>query len=169
MKTGTAASKSKNDPFSQRGMLSSAVDEEPVNVDLCAANLSRTISLFGSNLTIFTFVLVFLFPRYVSDQLNGVLFQVTLATSLLAMFLFVISGISYFEVIAFADQSIEKKKALIRRGDSFFVMGLMISTAMPTLILFTLPGLLLVAMIAVVIWTLCVGFIVEQGQKLLHS
>ena len=165
MKTGTAASISSNDSISRP----SSVDERPIDLDLCAANLSRTVSLFGSNLAIFTFVLVFLFPRYDADQLNGVLFQVTLTTSLVAVFLFVISGISYFEVIAFAQQSVERKRALIRRGDSLFVLGLMISTAMPTLVLFTLPGLLLVAVIAVVIWTLCAGFVVRQGQKLLHS
>lgn len=67
----------------------------------------------------------------------------------MAVFLFDLSGISHFEVIAFMKQSDERKKALTRRGDSLFVLGLMISTAMPTLILFTLTGLLLVAVIAV--------------------
>jgi hypothetical protein len=117
----------------------------------------------------FTFVLVFLLPRYASNQLNGVLFQITLTSSLLAIFLFVISGIFYFEAVPFARLSIERKTALIRRGDSLFVLGLMHSTAMPVLILFTLPGLIVVAVIAAVLWALCAGFILRQGQTLLHT
>ena len=136
-----------------------AIDERAIDLDLCAANLNRTVSLIGSNLAIFTFVLVFLFPRYASDQLNGILFQVTRAASLLAVFLFVISGVSYFEAIALAKLSMARKRSLIRRGDSTFVMGLMMSTAMPVLILFTLSGLFVVAMIACGLWALSALYI----------
>jgi hypothetical protein len=164
-----AASVSKNESVTQGGIVLPAIDERVIDHELHAANLNRTVSLIGSNLAMFTFVLVFLFPRYASRELNGVLFQITLTSSLLAVFLFVISGISYFEAVAFARLSVERKKALIRRGDSLFVLGLMLSTAMPALILFTLPGLFVVALVATVLWSLCAGFIVRQGKKLLHS
>jgi hypothetical protein len=160
---------SKNKSVTEGGIVLSAIDERVIDNDLHAANLNRTVSLIGSNLAMFTFVLVFLFPRYASNGLNGVLFQITLTSSLLAVFLFAISGISYFEATAFARLSAERKKALIRRGDSLFVLGLMLSTAMPVLILFTLPGLFGVAVIATALWTLTAGFILQQGQKLLHS
>lgn len=153
-----AASMARNERVVTRGF----------NRDLSAANLSRTVSLVSSDLAIFTFVLVFLFPRYASRELNGVLFQITLTTSLLGIFLVLISGISYFEAIAFSKTGVERKRALMRRGDSLFVVGLMISTAMPPLILFTLPGLCVVAIFATVLWILCAGFIVRQGQILLH-
>lgn len=169
MKLGMVTSVSEKDSASEQGLVLSAVEEGLIDLELCAANLNRTVGVFGANLTIFTFLLAFFFPRYAASELNGLLFQTTLTASLLAIFLFVISGISYFEVMAFAKLSVERKKNLVRRGDSLFVVGLMISTAMPALILFTLPGLLFIAVIATVLWTFCAGFIIRQGQKLLHS
>jgi len=123
------------------------------------------VTLIGSNLAIFTFVLVFLFPRYASNQLNGVLFQVTLTTTLLAIFLFGISGVYYLEVVGVAKTSIARKRVLVQRGDSLFVVSLMLGTAMPALILFTL-GITAVAVIATGLWALYVGFIIQQGRKL---
>ncbi|TMI50128.1 hypothetical protein E6H18_07750 [Candidatus Bathyarchaeota archaeon] len=123
------------------------------------------MTLIGSNLAIFTFVLVFLFPRYASNQLNGVLFQVTLTTTLLAIFLFGISGVYYLEVVGVAKTSIARKRVLVQRGDSLFVVSLMLGTAMPALILFTL-GITAVAVIATGLWALYVGFIIQQGRKL---
>jgi len=123
------------------------------------------VTLIGSNLAIFTFVLVFLFPRYASNQLNGVLFQVTLTTTLLAIFLFGISGVYYLEVVGVAKTSIARKRVLVQRGDSLFVVSLMLGTAMPALILFTL-GITVVAVIATGLWALYVGFIIQQGRKL---
>jgi hypothetical protein len=150
------------------GNTPAAVDAREIDRELHAANLNRTVSLIGTNLAMFTFVLVFLLPRYASNELNGVLFQVTLTASLLAISLFVVSGVSFFEEIAFPALGAERKEALARRGDSSFVAGLMMSTAMPALILFTLPGLLVVAVIAAALWTLSAGVIVRQGRKLLH-
>ncbi len=123
------------------------------------------MTLIGSNLAIFTFVLVFLFPRYASNQLNGVLFQVTLTTTLLAIFLFGISGVYYLEVVGMAKTGIARKRVLVQRGDSLFVVSLLLGTAMPALILFTL-GITAVAVIATGLWVLYAGFIIQQGRKL---
>ena len=110
-------------------------------------------------------MLIFLYPRYLSNQLNGILFQATLTSSLLEIFLFGISGVHYFEVVAMAKTSPTTKMQLIRRGDSIFVLSLLIGTGEPALILFTL-GLTVVAVIATVLWTLYAGFIIRQGRKL---
>jgi len=109
--------------------------------------------------------LIFLFPHYASNQLNGVLFQAALTGSLLAIFLFGISGVHYFEVVAMKKASIETKRQLIRRGDLLFVVSLLLATAEPALILFTL-GLTLVGVIATVLWTLYAVFLIRQGRKL---
>jgi len=123
------------------------------------------LTLIGSNLAIFTFVLVFLFPRYASNQLNGVLFQVTLTTTLLAIFLFGISGVYYLEVVGMTKTGIARERVLVQRGDSSFVVSLLLRTAMPALILFTL-GITAVAVIATGLWVLYAGFIIQQGRKL---
>src|SRR6266852_2354862 len=120
------------------------MDKTGIDLDYVTSNLNRSVTLIGSNLAIFTFVLIFLYPRYASNppQLNGVLFQATLTSSLLAIFLFGISGVHYFEVVAMAKASIATKMQLIRRGDSIFVV------------------------IATVLWALYAGFLMRQGRKL---
>jgi len=123
------------------------------------------VTLIGSNLAIFTFVLIFLFPHYASNQLNGVLFQAALTGSLLAIFLFGIAGVHYFEVVAMKKASIETRRQLVRRGDLLFVVSLLLATAEPALILFTL-GLTGVGVIATVLWTLYAVFLIRQGRKL---
>jgi len=143
------------------------MDKTGIDLDYVTSNLNRSVTLIGSNLAIFTFVLIFLYPRYASNppQLNGVRFQATLTSSLIAIFLFGISGVHYFEVVAMAKASIATKMQLIRRGDSIFVVSLLIATAEPALVLFTL-GLTLVAVIATVLWALYAGFLMRQGRKL---
>ena len=141
------------------------MDKTGIDLDYVTSNLNRSVTLIGSNLAIFTFVLIFLFPHYASNQLNGVLFQAALTGSLLAIFLFGISGVLYFEVVAMKKASIETKRQLIRRGDLLFVVSLLLATAEPAFILFTL-GLTGVGIIATVLWTLYAVFLIRQGRKL---
>ena len=117
--------------------------------------------MIGSNLAIFTFALVFLYPRFASS----VLFEVTLTSSLLAIFIFGIAGVCYLEAVGVAKNSVARKRALIQRGDTLFVLSLLLGTAMPALILFTL-GIIRVAIIAAILWALYAGFITQQGRRL---
>ena len=141
------------------------MDKTGIDLDYVTSNLNRSVTLIGSNLAIFIFVLIFLFPRYASNQLNGVLFQASLTASLLTIFLFGISGVYYFEVVAMAKASVETKTRLVQRGDLLFVVSLLFATAEPALILFTL-GLIVVGVIATVLWTLYAVFLIRQGRKL---
>ncbi len=84
---------------------------------------------------------------------------------MLTIFLFGITGVHYFEVVAMAKASIETKMQLVRRGDLLFVVSLLLATAEPALILFTL-GLIVVGVIATVLWTLYAVFLIRQGRKL---
>jgi len=64
-----------------------------------------------------------------------------------------------------AKASIETKMQLIRRGDLFFVVSLLLGTAEPALVLFTI-GPTVVGVIAPVLWTLYAVFLLRQGRKL---
>ncbi len=144
--------------------VSSSNGETEFNIDYVAGNLSRVVALSGSDTAIFTFVLVFLYPRYASDQLNGVLFQVTLTSALIGIFLFVIAGLNYFEVIM-AEMSVTRKRALARRADHVYVSGVLTSTTMPALILFTL-NIPIVAIIATALWTISACLLLLQRRRL---
>ena len=146
-------------------MTTPVIDDTGFDLDLVHSNLNRAITMIGTNLAIFTFALIFLYPRYASNQLNGVLFQPTLTSSLLAIFLFGFSGLTYFEAVSMPKLTLTRKKILVRRGDSLFVLSLFFSTANPALILFTL-GITAVAIIATILWTTYAGFVIRQGRQL---
>src|SRR6266571_4586233 len=109
-----------------------------MDFDFVASNLNRSVTLISSNLAIFTFVLIFLFG---------------------------ISGVHYFEVVANSKTSVATKMLLKRRGDTLFVLSLLVGTGEPALILFTL-GLTIVAVIATVLWTLYAGLLVQKGRRM---
>jgi hypothetical protein len=72
----------------------------------------------------------------------------------------------YFEAVAVPTTSIATKLQLKRKGDLLFLISLLIATGEPALILFTLPNLTVVAVIATVLWILYASFLVRQGRKL---
>ncbi|MGZ3319232.1 MAG: hypothetical protein ACXU95_18325, partial [Isosphaeraceae bacterium] len=57
--------------------------------DLAASNVNRSYSLSATSSAIFTFMLVFLYPRVASGQVNALVFQVTLVVMGFATFSFV--------------------------------------------------------------------------------
>lgn len=144
-------------------MVTPAVDESGIDVGFVTSNLNRALTLISSNMAIFTFTLIFLYPRYALNELNGVLFQITLSTSLLVIFLLGITGVYYFEVIANKRMSHVQKLAAARRGDLLFVVSLIIMTSLPTLILFTL-SITIVAIIATLLWALFTAFVIRRGE-----
>jgi hypothetical protein len=62
------ASMSNNEPGPQRGTVRSPIDERAIGHELHAGNLNRTVSLIGSNLAIFTFVLVLLLDELLNQD-----------------------------------------------------------------------------------------------------
>ena len=63
--------------------------------DLAASNVNRSYSL-ASSIAIFTFMLIFLYPRFASGEVNALLFQATLAVMGLATFSFVFASFFYY-------------------------------------------------------------------------
>src|SRR5467141_3760101 len=56
------------------------------------SNVNRNITLAGTSLAIFTFLLFFLYPQYSSGEINSILFQFTLATIVSVIFSLVASA-----------------------------------------------------------------------------
>ena len=57
--------------------------------ELASANVNRSYSLGATSIAIFTFMLIFLYPRFASGEINPVPFQATLVVMGLATFSFV--------------------------------------------------------------------------------
>ena len=56
--------------------------------DLAASNVNRSYSLAATSIAIFTFMLIFLYPRFASGEVDALLFQATLIVMVVATFSF---------------------------------------------------------------------------------
>ena len=91
--------------------------------DLAAANVNRSYSLAATSIAIFTFMLIFLYPRFVSGEINPVLFQTTLGVMAVATFSFVFASFYYY-CSSLGSRIDDAERALYsQRGDRFWLLG----------------------------------------------
>jgi cell shape-determining protein MreD len=64
--------------------------------DVAAVNVTRSYTLAGTNIAIFTFMLFFLYPRFESGRINPLLFQATLIAMGVATFSLVFATLHYY-------------------------------------------------------------------------
>ena len=128
--------------------------------DLAHNNVNRAYSLAGTSLAIFTFMLVFLFPRYVSGEVDPLLFQSALVIMGIATFSAVLTAYHYYGA-SLTDRFDEHQRVeLARRGDRLWVIGYCLLFLAPALILLGV-GLLVVGGIWLGLWLVYVGFTVR--------
>jgi|ERR671923_1086381 hypothetical protein len=126
------------------------MEEILLSVDVAEANVNRTVALAGTSIAIFTFTLVFLYPR-VSSGIGSVLFQIALTVIGFAIFSFVLSGICYYaQMLSLAHDS-TMAETLRRRADTLWLIGFSLLVLEPSLILFTV-GLVAVAAVYLALW-----------------
>src|SRR2546429_3115766 len=87
--------------------------------DLAASNANRSYSLAATSIAIFTFMLIFLYPKFASGEINALLFQGTLAVMGLATFSFVFASLYYYgSSLGRIDDA--ERSVYSRRGDRFW-------------------------------------------------
>ena len=105
--------------------------------DLAASNVNRAYSLAATSIAIFTFMLFFLYPRFVNGEINALLFQATLVVMGVATFSFVFASFYYY-CSSVGDRIADAQRAMYsRRGDRFWLLGYTLLFLDPSLILFT--------------------------------
>jgi amino acid transporter len=132
--------------------------------DLAGSNVNRSYSLAATSLSIFTFTIVFLFPRIASGEVNAVLFQAALTLMGVATFSFVFAAFLYYGSslrgrIADADRS-----RFAQRGDRLWLLGITLLFAVPSLILVAV-GLGLVGSAWLALWLAYVVFVVRYFPR----
>jgi hypothetical protein len=122
-----------------------------VGVDLAAANVNRSYSLAATSIAIFTFMLIFLYPRFANGEVNPLLFQATLVVMGLATFSFVFASFFYYG--SSLDDRIDdaERARYSRRGDRFWLVGYTLLLLDPSLILISV-GLLFVGSAWFALW-----------------
>jgi hypothetical protein len=133
--------------------------------DLAAVNVTRSYTLAGTNIAIFTFMLFFLYPRFESGRINAVLFQATLIAMGVATFSLVFATLHYYWCSLSGQMSDIERTLLARRADRFWLLGYTTMFLAPCLVLFLLR-LRIVASVWLGFWLLYVFFVVRSFPRL---
>jgi hypothetical protein len=136
--------------------------------DLAAANVNRSYSLAATSIAIFTFMLIFLYPRFVSGEVNPLLFQVTLVVMGLATFSFVFASFYYYASSLGGRIDEAERARYSRRGDRFWLLGCTLLFLDPSLILFSVR-LLVVGAAWLALWLVYVLFVIRNFPRVVTS
>ncbi len=122
-----------------------------MSLDLANSNVNRNITLAGTSVAIFTFLLFFLYPRYFSGDIDPVLFQFTLAIIVSVIFSLVISATYYYGTTLTLSLPDGQGTAIFGKAEAFWLIGYSLLLLEPSLILFTVK-LSAVALYGLVLW-----------------
>lgn len=132
--------------------------------ELAAANVNRSYSLAATSIAIFTFMLFFMYPRFVSGQINALLFQAALVVMGVATFSFAFATFYYY-CSSVGSRIDDAERALYsRRGDRFWLLGNTLLFLDPSLILFTI-GLLVVGSAWFALWLVYLLFMIRYFPR----
>ena len=105
--------------------------------ELAASNVNRAYSLAATCIAIFTFMLFFLYPRFLNHEINPSLFQATVVVMGVATFSFVFANLYYYSSSLHGRTDDAERALDCRRGDRFWLLGYTLLFLGPSLILFT--------------------------------
>ena len=128
--------------------------------DLATANVNRAYSLAATSIAIFTFMLIFLYPRFASGEVNAVLFQATLVVMGVATFSFVFAAFFYYGSALGGRFDDLERAVYSRRADRLWLLGYSLLFLDPSLILLSV-GLLGVASAWFALWLAYVVLVVR--------
>jgi hypothetical protein len=131
--------------------------------DLAASNVNRSYSLAATSIAIFTFMLFFMYPRFVSGEIDALLFQAALIVMGVATFSFVFASFYYYA--SSTGRIDDAERALYsRRADRFWLLGYTLLFLDPSLILFSIR-LLVVAAAWFALWLVYLVFVIRHFPK----
>jgi len=122
-----------------------------VSIDVANSNVNRNITLAGTSVAIFTFLLFFLYPRYQNGEINSILFQFTLAIIVSVIFSLVNSATYYYGITLTLSSPAERTATTFGKAEAFWLIGYSLLLLEPSLILFTV-NLLVVGLYGLVLW-----------------
>jgi len=121
-----------------------------MSLEIANANVNRNITLAGTSVAIFTFLLFFLYPRYLSGDIDPILFQFTLAIIVSVIFSLVNSA-TYYYGTALTLSVRPDQTATFGKAEAFWLVGYSLLLLEPSLILFTVK-LVDVGLYALILW-----------------
>jgi hypothetical protein len=129
--------------------------------DLAAANVNRSYQLAASSIAIFTFLLFFLYPRFVSGDVEALPFQATLIVIGVATFSFAFASFYYYGASLGGRIEEADRTRYFRLGDRIWLLGCVLLFLAPSLILVTVK-LLAVASVWFALWLVYLLFVIRH-------
>jgi hypothetical protein len=123
-----------------------------MSLDIANGNVNRNITLAGTSVAIFTFLLFFLYPRYLLGEINTILFQFTLAIIVSVIFSLVISALYYYGTVITLSLPPQTATSIFGAAEAFWLVGYSLLLLEPSLILFTVSNLSVVGSYALFLW-----------------
>lgn len=118
----------------------------------------------ATSIAIFTFILIFLYPRFASGEINALLFQAALVVMSVATFSFVFASLSY-DGSSLGSRIGDAERALYsRRGDRFWLLGYTLLFLDPSLVLFSV-GLRAVGSAWFALWLVYLLFVIRYFPR----
>ena len=133
--------------------------------DQAAANVNRSYQLAASSIAIFTFLLFFLYPKFIEGKVDAFSYQATLIVMGVATFCFAFSSFYYYG--ASLDGRIDdvERARYSQRGDHLWLVGCILMFLAPCLILFTIR-LLAVASAWFALWLVYLCFVMRYFPRI---
>jgi len=122
-----------------------------MSAEIASSNVNRNITLAGTSVAIFTFLLFFLYPGYSSGEINPALFQFTIAIIVSVIFSLVISGLYFYGTTLTLTLPPEKVTTIFGKAEAFWLLGYTLLLLEPSLILFTV-NLPVVGSYGLILW-----------------
>ena len=132
--------------------------------DLAAANVNRCYQLAASSIAIFTFLMFFLYPRFLNGEVDPLLFQVTLIVMGVAIFAFAFASFCYYAASLGGRIDDAGRLQYFRRADRIWLIGCVLLFLTPGLVVFTV-GLMTVAAVCFALWLVYVIFVVRNLSR----
>jgi uncharacterized membrane protein (DUF485 family) len=132
--------------------------------DLAASNVNRSYSLAATSIAIFTFMLIFLYPRFASGEVDALLFQATLIVMVVATFSFAFASFNYYGSSLGSRIDAAERARYARRGDRFWLLGCTLLFLDPSLILFSVR-LLVVGFVWSALWLVYILFAMRHFPR----
>ena len=121
-------------------------------------------SLAATSIAIFTFTLIFLYPRFANGEINPLLFHDTLVVLGLATFSFVFASFFYYGSSLGGRIADAERAVYAQRGDRFWLLGCTLLFLDPSLILFSV-GLVFVGAGWLALWLVYLFFLVRYFPR----
>ena len=146
--------------IAERGQTSDEGSElERIDKDLVHSSWSRAAELAGTALAALTFLLIFLYDRAISGEVDFNLFRLTVLVVIVPMFLFMYSATYYDRAIRLASKGDARAISYLRRAHGLLAFGLILFALEPGLILSAIR-LMDLALAAFVLWVVGIVFTV---------